>query len=143
MKNLILLSLGLLLIGCEAAIQDFEYGHDQCAYCKMTIMNSKHASQMVSTKGKVFKYDSIECLIKDKDSQTDSKFKFVMVSNYEVDSALIPADSAFYLITDKIQSPMGANVSAFKDSLQAMNMQAKHSGEIYTWDDLLMFILTK
>ena len=59
-------SLGIitvLLVSCNVSPQHIEYGTDACHYCNMTIVDRQHAAQLVTTKGKAFKYDAIECMV--------------------------------------------------------------------------------
>src|SRR5690606_40631353 len=53
----------LLLTACEVAPEKIEYGTDACSYCDMTIVDPKHASQVVTKKGKNYKYDAVECMV--------------------------------------------------------------------------------
>ena len=56
--------LGLIFISaCTVEPQPIQYGRDNCAFCKMTIVDGRYGSELVSSKGKVFKFDAVECLI--------------------------------------------------------------------------------
>lgn len=35
---------------------------DNCDYCKMTIADLRFASELITEKGKVYKYDDLSCL---------------------------------------------------------------------------------
>ena len=58
------------------------------------------------------------------------------VSDYANPGSLISARSAFYLKGDGIQSPMGANLSAFSSKEEAENFKTSEKDTVYTWQQL-------
>ena len=129
----ILLVLFLMVANCTVEPQEIEYGHDGCSYCTMTIVDKKHAAQIVTAKGKVYKYDSIECLIKDAKNHEDSEIAFKKVANFSGMDSFVDAESASYLISSEIPSPMGENLSAFATKKEAQIMQERKKGELLDW----------
>jgi len=113
-----------------------EYGKDQCSFCKMNIVDQTHSAQMVTTKGKQFKFDSIECLVNYLDQNKEEKTALLLVADYGNPGEMTEAENATYLITPAIKSPMGANLSAFSAKNTAEELRQKHAGEIYTWETL-------
>ena len=79
----------------------------------MTIVDPKHAAQIVTTKGKAFKYDAIECMLNHLKAWDQAPVELYLVSDYSDSHKLIDAHVAHYLISEDISSPMGANLSAF------------------------------
>ena len=127
----------VLLVSCEISPQKIEYGSDACHYCDMTIVNKQHASQLVSTKGKAFKYDAIECMVHSlQENMQDTEIALYLVADFDKPGELMAAASATYLVSEKIQSPMGANLSAFKNSDKAEKTKEEFSGKTYTWDEI-------
>jgi copper chaperone NosL len=59
----LILLLGLF-VACEPKQEPINYGVDECELCRMRIMEDKYGAELVTEKGKVYKFDSIECLIK-------------------------------------------------------------------------------
>ena len=99
----------------------------------MTIVDQKHAAQIVTTKGKVFKYDAIECLINDAKNHDEQEIAFKKVADFMGLDSFTDAESAFYLISADIPSPMGANLSAFASKKEAEAMQQSKEGELFDW----------
>lgn len=128
----------VLLVGINCTIepQKIEYGHDGCAYCTMTIVDKKHAAQIVTSKGKVYKYDSIECLINDSKNHDDKNIAFKKVTDFTGVDSFTDAESATYLISPGIPSPMGANLSAFASKKEAEAMQKSKQGELFDWETI-------
>lgn len=138
MKPIFLLSVFvLLLVSCEISPQKIEYGTDACHYCEMTIVDQQHAAQLVSAKGKAFKYDAIECMVHSfQEDMKDTEIAMFLVADFKAPAELIDAKMASYLISEQIQSPMGANLSAFSKLQDATNTQEEFSGKIYNWDEI-------
>ncbi|QAA80533.1 hypothetical protein EI546_01770 [Aequorivita sp. H23M31] len=129
--------ISILFISCEISPQKIEYGSDACNYCDMTIVDRQHSAQMVSTKGKAFKYDAIECMVHSlQEDMADTEMALYLVANFDQPGELMDATSSSYLVSEQIQSPMGANLSAFQDESAAENTQKKFTGKIYTWQEI-------
>ena len=52
----------LFIAACSTSPQPLEYGQDACVYCKMVVSDQRYGAEIVTTKGKVYKFDSIECM---------------------------------------------------------------------------------
>ena len=127
----------IALFSCKVEPQKINYGQDHCAFCEMTVVDKTHASEYVTKKGKSYIFDSIECLVKQINRENNvSDLAFVLVSNYLNPGELIDAKKATYLITDKIKSPMGANLSAFNSLENAKKVQQEFGGTLYSWPQL-------
>ena len=59
MKRLSLLIILCSFFSCSKTPQPINYGTDMCHFCQMTIVTKTHAAQMVTTKGKQYKFDAI------------------------------------------------------------------------------------
>jgi copper chaperone NosL len=103
----------------------------------MTVVDKTHASEYVTKKGKSYIFDAIECMTqKINQENNEPDLAYILVANYQKPGVLIDAKSATYLITKKIKSPMGANLSAFNSLENAKKMQTELGGTIYNWQQL-------
>ena len=125
-----------LFISCQVEPKPIEYGSDACSFCSMTIVDHKHASEIVTGKGKAFKYDSIECMMRDLKNFDQAKVAFFLVNDFANPGNFINAVEATYLISENIPSPMGENLSAFKEINEAKKVQSQETGETFTWQEL-------
>jgi len=127
----------LVLSACSSKPKAIEYGSDGCHFCKMTIVDKLHAAEIVTKKGKVYKFDASECMINFLEEFDASTVKLYLSNNYSNPEELIDATQATFLISENVPSPMGAFLSAFKNKEDAIKMQAEKDGDIYTWNELL------
>jgi len=132
----IFLSLALA-ISCSVEPKPIEYGSDACAFCQMTIVDRQHAAEIVTEKGKAYKYDAIECMIRDMKNHESSEIAYFLVTDFAESGKLTNALEATFLISENIPSPMGANLSAFKESNEAHKVQKLEDGQLFTWNELL------
>lgn len=123
-----------LLQGCEIKPEEIHYGEDQCAYCKMNIMDSKFGGEFVTTKGKIYKFDAVECMIPFQ-HEHDGAFKFILVTPYDQPGTLVDREEVTFIISDTIRSPMGAHLAALK--AKPVLTATDETVSVLTWNELL------
>ncbi len=135
-RNLLYILFLFLLPGCEVQPAPIEFGKEECSFCKMTIVDRQHAAQLVTKKGKQFKFDAIECMLNSlNQKRTSLENQIYLVSDYGK-GTMTSAEDATYLISKTIKSPMGAFLSAFSSKTEAMTTKDQLGGEIYTWEEI-------
>lgn len=139
-SSIYILILALSLISCEIGPEPIHYGEDGCEYCKMTIVDRQHAAELVTSKGKVYKFDAIECMVNFRKDHKDIQYALYLVTDFSNPGELVDATISTFLISENISSPMGANLSAFYDESAAIEIQSTHGGEIYDWHEIQPFI---
>ena len=144
MKQLFLPALLMLLLAsCTPEPQPINYGSDMCDFCKMSIVDQQYAAEVVTNKGKVYKFDAIECMLHFKKEKKDMTFAFELVNTYDTPKTLLPAADCHYLISPALPSPMGANLTAFSKTEIAIELQEAKEGDLYSWDALCKQFIEK
>ncbi len=138
MKNFIFLGIvTALLTSCNVSPQQIEYGTDACHYCNMTIVDRQHASQLVTTKGKAYKYDAIECMVNSLQGELkDTEIALYLTADFRKPGQLMDATMATYLVSEQVPSPMGANLSAFENENAALKGQEEFTGQLFSWEEI-------
>jgi copper chaperone NosL len=137
-----LINLLLLLSSCGSKPEPINYGQDECEFCRMQISDNRYGAELVTDKGKVYKFDSIECLIEFamvKNLIGDSN-QNLLVTDFAQPETFINATSAFYVHNDNFRSPMGLNVSAFDSEISRQKFVAENSGQILNWIDVIELV---
>ncbi len=136
--KVVFLSLFLIFFSeaCSIESEPIEYGKDACSFCKMNIVDRQHASEIVTKKGKVFKYDAIECMVRDIKKRNEDEIALFLIVDYSTPGKLVDATKSTYLISEAIPSPMGANLSGFESKESALKIQNEKKGDLYSWDEL-------
>lgn len=126
----------LLLTACEVGPKPINYGSDSCDYCSMTIVDRQHAGEIVTEKGKVRKFDAVECMINYDRENSETPVALYLVSDFDAPGKLIDATKAYFLKSDQLTSPMGANLSAFSNPDAAQEKMQQYGGEIFNWKEV-------
>lgn len=130
---------GLLILGftsCNIGPQPINYGDDGCQYCSMTIVDRQHAAELVTKKGKVFKFDAVECMLNHLREIDSSTLAIYLVNDYNAPGVLIDAAKASYIICEEIPSPMGEYLTAFATKEGAEKVDCENGSQTFSWEEL-------
>jgi copper chaperone NosL len=116
--------------------QKIELNKDVCDYCKMVISDLKFASEIITKKGKVYKFDDYKCLRAFYKEHKD-KIRKVYLVPCENDRILIPSEKAFILKSENIKGPMGGEYIAFEDENKAFEMRKLLGGKIMKFEEFI------
>jgi len=134
-----LIAILCFLASCSADPRPIVYGQDGCHHCKMTLMDPKYGSELVTEKGKVFIFDDLNCMLnfKNSDEGKGQEYKHILVTDYLNEGILIEAKDAFYLKSEQFKTPMASQIVAFKD-YDLLKEQKYADGGIYlAWGELV------
>lgn len=126
----------LFVTSCNVGPKPIAYGSDGCHFCRMTIVDRQHAAEIVTDKGKVFKFDSSECMMNHLKDIDQTQVALYLVNDYNQPGELINATKATYLISERIPSPMGEFLTAFKTEQAAVDALMTYEGDLLTWEQL-------
>ncbi len=137
--------MAMTAMSCSVKKEPIEYGKEDCYACKMTIVDKKFGAELVTDKGKIYKFDAAECMIKflNKGVVDHSDVEMVLVTDYSNPGTLINAKDSYFLISENLPSPMGAFLSSFSDKQSAEKMKNKKGGKIYKWKEIRNHIIKK
>lgn len=138
-KILLLLTLlGLCFSSCKQGPQPMKLGVDNCFFCRMTVTDSKYGAELITRKGRLYKFDDYNCLYSFvKSSMVEAKeIGSLYLVDYEVPHSLIKAEDAIVLKGGNLQSPMGSNVAAFSLKAAAQKLSAAFGAEVVEWKQI-------
>jgi len=143
-SSILLLNLILLIIlcGCKVGPEPINYGHDECEFCRMQISDNRYGSEIITDKGKVFKFDEVGCMIEYamiKNFIGDINQKF-LVTDFATPETFIDATNAFFVQNDNFRSPMGSNVMAFDSEISRQKFVAENGGNLLNWVDVIELV---
>ena len=128
----------LLMNSCNTKPQAFVQGKDNCHLCKMTITDSKYGAEILTKKGKVYKFDDVHCLLSFLQTKKleEMQVKEIYVVDYTGNHSLVKVNESFLLQGDEIRGPMNGNIIAFKDKDSMKNLAAQLKGVAISWEQL-------
>ncbi len=126
----------LILNACKIGPSPINYGSDICQFCSMTIIDKQHGSELVTQKGKVYKFDSVECLLNYSKNIDQAEVAMFLFNHFDQPGELISSENASFLISEGIPSPMGAYLTAFDSRESATEAMKRYGGSLFYWDEL-------
>ncbi len=138
-KHLVfLIILQIIYKSCTPGPDPIIFGQDQCTYCKMIISEPGYGAELVTIKSKIYKFDSIECLgaFYLKQDVEHDQIHSMWTVDFDQTKELTEAERGVYLHSDRLHSPMGLNLTAFRDRSVAEDMQLKYGGKLLSWQEV-------
>jgi hypothetical protein len=99
----------------------------------MDINDGKFKAFAVDSKGKALEFDAIECLVNHLKSNPD--LTHLKVTDYKSGNK-VDATSSYYLKSNKLPSPMGANITGYGTQEAALKAQKTYDGDVMNWTEL-------
>lgn len=135
---LLALFIPLFSSSCKAGPQPLVMGKDNCNFCKMTISDNRFGGEIITQKGKIYKFDDAQCVLSFlKSGQLDqTQVREIYFTDFTNGHSLVKSDQAFFLKSEKLKAPMGGDLTTFssKDSLNAV-LRAFNGSE-HQWDQI-------
>jgi copper chaperone NosL len=125
------------ITSCSAEPQTIAYGKDLCDECRMTIMDAKFGAEIVTKKGKAFKFDDPHCIsqfLKAGKVKSEDVGQTLFVS-YE-SGEFIDAGKTLFVVSPQLKSPMNSNAAAFVHRKSADEVAVMTKGKVIDWNTL-------
>lgn len=143
-QSIQLLSLFLIAVftfmSCSTKPQPIEFGVDNCDFCKMTISDERYGAELVTKKGRIYKFDDLHCIqgfVAEATVAKDAIASYWLI-DFSQPGTLIEAEKSYLLENQELKSPMGSNIAAFSSIDSLKNFQTNYSGTEIKWEDYLM-----
>lgn len=128
----------LMLMGsCNVQPSPITPGKDNCFFCKMTITDAKFGAELLTKKGKAYKFDDLHCLLAFYKNNTipQSQVKEILVADFNSHELLLVKD-AVLLKSDMIRGPMNGEILAVKKGTDAELLIKKFDATRVNWQDI-------
>jgi copper chaperone NosL len=127
------------LQSCNTGPQPIQAGIDQCSFCKMTVSDTRFACELITQKGKVYKFDDTHCMIGFVNAPgTDkSSIRQFYLADFNENTKWLNAENSFLLKSEGFKSPMGGNTAAFSNAADREKAAGHFSGMQVTWKEIM------
>ena len=137
-QALAVLALAVVAGGCSSGPRALVAGEDSCGYCRMTIDDVRFGAMVITSKGRVLTFDSVECLASYVSALSASETpRGVYVANHEHPAQWVDAARATYLHQSQLRSPMGRELAAFPREADRDALVKRYGGKTLAWNDVL------
>lgn len=133
-----MLLLPLFFWQCSTGPQPIKYGTDNCDFCKMTLMDKRYGAEIMTKKGKAFKFDDVNCLVMfDKEGSVkaaDVAGRYI--TDFAHEGVLLEVEKAVFLHSDKLKTPMASQVAAFAGPADLEKVKSETGGDRLGWQQV-------
>lgn len=141
----------ILILACQFLVcgdrgpAEIYYGQDQCDYCKMTIADKSFGSEMITAKGKVYKFDSIECLAAYQitSEPAGEGIRSMWVTDFNHPGSFLDTERAVIVATERQRSPMGVGLVAVDSPPHAERLIETVGGKTLQWSEVRALVVTE
>ena len=129
----------IFMAGCNPKAEKIAFGKDNCAECKMTIMDPKFGAEIVTKKGKVYKFDDAHCVavFLERRGVELTDIHQTLFVDYNNNNEFVKVKSVEFVVSSQFKSPMGGNAAAFKSATEARKKSAELEGsKVTNWATL-------
>jgi copper chaperone NosL len=130
--------LAFIMNSCTTKPEPFILGKDLCDDCRMTIMDPKFGGEIITKKGKIYKFDDAHCLVHfmKQGNVKEADIAQTLFVNYNDNSRFLDVKSSFFVQSPQLKSPMNSNAASFPDKESAEKKAAETSGTVKNRDEL-------
>ncbi len=127
----------ILLVACgPGGPRPIALGTESCAHCHMTVADARFTAEAISTTGKITVFDDVGCLAAWLD-ENSAPVASSWVTSFVDRRTWLPADSAVYLQTDSLRTPMASGLIALRAGREADSVRAAMGGALHSWREVL------
>jgi copper chaperone NosL len=129
----------LFTSSCAVKSEPINYGKDSCDDCRMTIVDQHFGAEIVTKKGRVYKFDDARCIahfIKT-GKITQNEIGQTLFTDYNDSKKFTDAGKAVFVVSEALNSPMNSNAAAFATNDAAQKIAKEVNGKITNWENLL------
>lgn len=139
MKMISLILITVLFLSCSNDPQPLQYGKDACYTCKMTLMDKKFGAEIVTQKGKVYKFDDLNCMVNFYNSgyEPEENIAHLLVIDFAQPEKLIDTKHTFFVKSDKLRTPMASQVAAFEREEDYKKFKKDWNGILLGWGEVV------
>ncbi len=109
---------------------------DMCTYCRMAISDGRFGAELITKKGRIYKFDDMSCMLRYDKEHTDGQVRNFYINDYTRDNILINAENAWYIRHDELNTPMRGNMAAFEREEDAVEHAGRLGVATQTWEDI-------
>ena len=137
--SLVLFSFQSCMRSCSPIPEPIQFGRDSCEHCHMVIVDPQFGGELVTQKGRIYKFDSLSCLLNYYENMNETPAQIFAV-DYLHSGALIDVHAAHFMIAEQIHGPMGPTPIASTDLAGLQTLVEKIKGEITNWSKIVTSI---
>ncbi len=137
--GMIILIVCTFFTSCSVGAEALKYGSDNCFSCKMTISDQRFGAEIITKKGRVYKFDDSFCMLAYLKTNilTTGEIKKMYITNFSGNHQLLDVEQALILQSATLRAPMGGNLAA-TDQIDSINkIKNQFPGNQIIWAEII------
>jgi copper chaperone NosL len=131
----------VLPVGCAPKKPEpIALGKDQCSQCRMILSDPRFGCQLITPKGKVFKFDDVNCMVNyaDREDACRGSGCRLYIVDFTDKRHFLPVEEAVFFFHPRLRSPMGSGIGAFpaRESLEETHAAMGEGGGMLRWNEV-------
>lgn len=124
---------------CSTGPQAINFGVDNCDYCVMTLVDERFGAEVMTEKGKAYKFDDLHCLATFLAEGTVplEDINEIYYVDFSTPGKLVPAPQALLLKGEGIKSPMASQIATFTSVDSLKKYKEFFNAEEIKWEDYI------
>ncbi len=127
------------LSACSSGPEPIRYGKDNCEHCKMTLSDKRFGAEIITSKGKVYKFDDLNCVVDYMREKNiiEKDIAQIVTTDFKKAGLLIDINQAFLMHHEAIKSPMRSDIACFSNKKDLESIKAElNGGKEMTWKEV-------
>lgn len=134
---LAVLSGTLLFTSCTAkGPEPIQFHKDNCGHCKMTIADPKFSAEVITAKGRVYKFDDLNCMVNFCRENQITEEALQYFADYETPYTLTLVHQLHFVADPNLKSPMAGNIAGYSKKESADLAASKASAQSTSWEEI-------
>ena len=127
-----------LISSCNTKPEPLITGKDQCDFCKMTLGDNRFGAEIITQKGRIYKFDDAHCALSflHTGQLERVEVKEIYFTDFSNGHVLIKSNDALFLKSEGLRAPMGGDITAFSNADSLKNVMKEYNGSVIHWDEL-------
>lgn len=123
---------------CNTGPDPIKMGVDNCSFCKMTISDNRFGAEILTRKGKTYKFDDTHCILSFLKTGTlpAADIKDIYLADFCGKHELINVKVSLLLKSTDIRGPMGGDIAAFGNEDSLSKTGTHYKGIHTTWSEI-------
>ena len=120
----------LFLQSCKGGPEALNYGKDACFGCKMTLTDQRFGAEIVTKKGRVYKFDDLNCLADflKKGNIAPENIDQTLAVDFLNAGKFVAIEKAFFLKNEALKTPMRGDVATFSTAADRESVKKQVGG---------------
>ncbi len=138
MKPLVIFIMLLALTSCKAkGPEPVKLNVDACIYCKMPISDLRYAAELITKKGRLYKFDDADCIVRYARENSTGEAAVFYFSDFASPGKFVKSSEAVFIKGGSLKSPMAGNTAAFGSREKAEKFAKETGAQILGWEQVL------